>query len=110
MNPETEYQTADLRGTAYLSLIRGREQLGQTCFPVADNFLIGRSRANHLQLNERSISRQHARLRCAQGAWFIQDQESRLGVYVNGRRVLATRLNPGDQIQIGGYVFEFGIM
>jgi hypothetical protein len=35
------------------------------------------------------------------GAWFVQDLGSAAGTFVNGQRIQATRLNPGDQIQVG---------
>jgi pSer/pThr/pTyr-binding forkhead associated (FHA) protein len=65
------------------------------------SLLIGRGSACDLRLDDRSVSRQHARLRYAQGAWFIQDQGSRGGTYVNGAPVTACRLNSGDVIKIG---------
>jgi pSer/pThr/pTyr-binding forkhead associated (FHA) protein len=69
--------------------------------------MIGRGAGNHLQLADLKASRQHARLRFAQGMWFIQDQNSSGGTFVNGQRIQATRLNPGDQITIGDTAFIF---
>src|SRR3972149_2501026 len=44
-----------------------------------DNFTIGRSSQNSLQVPDPRVSRLHARIRYAQGAWFIQDQDSAAG-------------------------------
>ena len=71
------------------------------------DFLIGRSQRNHLVLSDTIVSGLHARLRFAQGAWFIQDQNSSNGTYVNGRKVTAQRLNDGDQIRLGESTFIF---
>ncbi len=71
----------------------------------SSGLLIGRGSGCDLRLQERAVSRQHARFRYAQGAWFIQDLGSSRGTFVNGKRIQATRLNPGDQIQIGSSKF-----
>ena len=72
-----------------------------------DHFTIGRGSANDLILEDRTVSRQHARLRYAQGAWYIQDLQSAAGILGNGEPVAAGRLEPGDEITIGSYLFEF---
>ncbi len=84
---------------AYLEITGGH--LPPSKVPLADNFTIGRSSQNSLQIPDTRVSRQHARIRCAQGAWFIQDQGSAAGTFVNGQPVQAGRLNNGDQIAIG---------
>jgi len=68
---------------------------------------IGRSASNALRLSDRSISRSHALIRFGRGRWFLQDQNSTAGTFVNGQRVNATALNPGDRIRIGPTEFEF---
>ena len=90
----------------WLRVIRGNSP--QAIIQVSsNNFSIGRDPGNDLSLQERSVSRQHARLRYAQGAWFIQDLDSTGGTYVNDERVPAKRLESGDEISIGEYTFEF---
>ncbi|MGC1377738.1 MAG: FHA domain-containing protein [Anaerolineales bacterium] len=74
---------------------------------VGTDFSIGRGAANSLNLPDQRVSRAHVRLRYAQGAWFVQDQNSAIGTYVNGQRVQAGRLNAGDQLKIGDAVFIF---
>jgi pSer/pThr/pTyr-binding forkhead associated (FHA) protein len=68
---------------------------------LADGFTIGRGGGNDLNIPDPSVSRQHARLRYAQGAWFIQDQGSTGGILVNDVPVFASRLNSGDRVSIG---------
>jgi pimeloyl-ACP methyl ester carboxylesterase len=72
-----------------------------------DNYIIGRGRACDLQLSERAVSRQHARLRYSNGEWYIQDMGSDGGVFLNGQKVSAARLTPGDRVRIGASEFEF---
>ena len=71
-----------------------------------DTFIIGRSATSSLQLPDKSVSREHAHIRIAQGAVFIQDQNSTCGTFVNGEKVNAIRLNSRDEIQIGPYQFR----
>lgn len=76
-------------------------------FPLGDYFIIGRSASCQLPLSDRAVSRQHARLRFANGRWFIQDMQSSGGTFVNNRRVDAAGLNPGDRIRVGSAELEF---
>jgi hypothetical protein len=79
---------------------------GQT-INLHDNFIIGRGSASSYRIPDSSVSRQHARFRFAEGAWFIQDMGSMGGTYVNGQRVQAQKLNYGDQITVGNTSFTF---
>jgi|WetSurMetagenome_2_1015567.scaffolds.fasta_scaffold151627_2 hypothetical protein len=91
--------------SARLEVVSG--SLMHTVTPLRDNFLIGRSSDCNLTIPDGQISRHHVCLRLAQGIWFIQDQGSTLGTFVNGQRVQATRLNPGDEITLGSTVLVF---
>jgi len=63
--------------------------------------LIGRSDAAAIRLNDRQVSREHARIRRTDGEYRIQDLGSKNGTYVNGQPVTAPRvLQDGDEIQI----------
>jgi len=92
-------------GTQAASLL---SKSGQT-FPVADGYVIGRHSSCQIRLAGKTVSRRHARLRFAQGKWFIQDLDSKTGMLVNGRRINATALHSGDQIYIGSYEFTFRV-
>ena len=76
-------------------------------YTIVDGSLVGRSRSCDVRLSDPAVSRRHFRVRHAQGAWFLQDVGSTGGTFVNGRRVEAVRLNPGDRIQIGSSTFTF---
>ncbi|MDD2920802.1 MAG: FHA domain-containing protein [Anaerolineales bacterium] len=76
--------------------------------PISNpDFHIGRSSQNDCPINDPQISRVHVRIRGAQGSWFIQDQESAGGTFVNGKRIQAQRLNDGDEVCIGETTFRF---
>jgi hypothetical protein len=88
----------------YLEVIQG--QLPERVIPIlSDSFSMGRSSENQLILPDRTVSKLHVRLRYAQGAWYLQDQDSGNGTFVNGDNVQALRLNSGDEIAIGPFRF-----
>lgn len=64
-------------------------------------FQIGRQADNHLVLRDNRISRTHARIVAENGDYYLEDLESRQGVYVNGQRVQRHKLNESDRIDFG---------
>jgi hypothetical protein len=94
-----------LKRSASLMAISGTI-VGQS-IALADNYLIGRGRECQVHIPDRAVSRQHARIRYANGHWYIQDLKSAGGTFLNGTKVLAAPLKPGDRIRIGSSEFEF---
>jgi hypothetical protein len=71
----------------------------------ASPFNIGRTNSNHLTVNSPHISRLHAQLVQAGNDWYISDNHSRNGTFVNNRRITtACLLQPGDEIRLGQQV------
>jgi pSer/pThr/pTyr-binding forkhead associated (FHA) protein len=69
-------------------------------------FMIGKSDLCKVRLHSPEISRFHASVVCtSQGAWIV-DLLSRTGVFLNGKRVAAARLDPGDQIRLGAFLIR----
>src|SRR5579871_6228217 len=64
-------------------------------------FLIGRQGDNHLILRDNRASRNHARIFAENGEYFIEDMNSRHGVFVNGERVKRHQLADSDRIDFG---------
>ncbi|HLG94973.1 MAG TPA: SpoIIE family protein phosphatase [Bryobacteraceae bacterium] len=64
-------------------------------------FQIGRHGENHLILRDNRISRSHARIVAEGDGYFIEDLNSRQGVYVNGQRAARQRLSGSDRIDFG---------
>jgi FHA domain/zinc-ribbon domain len=72
--------------------------------------VIGREAGADLQVDDDSISRRHAFIAGANGAFSIADLNSSNGTYVNGRRVSSGSrivLNNGDSVRLGGVDFAF---
>ncbi len=64
-------------------------------------FTIGRAPDCDVHLDNRWISRSHARIRREQDGYWLEDAGSKNGLFVNGRRVTdARQLEDGDQIQL----------
>lgn len=63
---------------------------------------IGREKEhNDIALEDRTISRQHARIRYEKGAYVIYDLASANGVFVNGEQIRRRVLAHGDRIKVG---------
>ncbi|MBN2359927.1 MAG: FHA domain-containing protein [Deltaproteobacteria bacterium] len=80
------------------------EQGGDEAYLLGDEpFAIGRHPKNNLVLNDRGISRRHARILPENGGRYsIQDLSSGNGVFVNGVRLQEkVELNNGDHIVMG---------
>ncbi len=68
---------------------------------------IGRAGTNSIQLDERNVSRSHARLVREGDDCFIEDAGSSFGLRVNGTRVASrSQIFPGDRIVIGDYTLR----
>jgi diguanylate cyclase (GGDEF)-like protein len=67
-------------------------------------YLLGRSPESDISFPERTVSREHARLRMEEGVWKIRDLESTNGTRVNHHKVKEHALSDGDHISIGPFV------
>jgi signal transduction histidine kinase len=71
------------------------------------SYSVGRARHNDLSLTEASISKVHAQIAYESGKFFIEDQGSLHGVYVNAAKVQRAELTHGAQIQLGNVTLKF---
>lgn len=74
---------------------------------LRDRDTLGRGTTCQIRVSERQVSRQHALFRKAEGAWYVQDQDSASGTFVNDQNVRATQLRDGDRIRVGQTTFIF---
>ncbi|MCA9129322.1 MAG: GGDEF domain-containing protein [Planctomycetales bacterium] len=68
---------------------------------------LGRSDECDIVLDDESVSRQHARIVCADDGYTILDSGSTNGVLINGQITKARLLRRGDIIQLGKRIFRF---
>ena len=72
--------------------------------PVAGSpFLIGRGgdNGNHLQLDDRLVSRQCAAIVSQAGNYYLEDRGNRHGLYINDQKIDKSVLADGDVISFG---------
>ena len=62
---------------------------------------LGRSTRCQLVFADDSVSCRHAVLHVRDGAWYVRDQGSLNGTWVNGRRVVEAEIRPGDELRLG---------
>ena len=99
-------------GQVFRVLPDGRQE-DSSLFPLAtETTLLGRSaRAGvSVVLTYFPVNRRHALIRRCPDGFYLEDLHSHNGTTLNGVRLLPDaprKLEPGDRIEITGYVFEF---
>ncbi len=82
-------------------LIEGEERV----VPLAGARLtLGRGQDNDVVLPDVSVSRHHAELRSAAGAWTVHDLQSTNGILLNRIPVESAPLHVGDRLEVGIFV------
>lgn len=69
--------------------------------------VLGRSSKCDVQLDQESVSRNHARISRSRSSYSIRDLGSTNGTYVNDDLVDEVVLRDGDQIKVGRTIFKF---
>jgi pSer/pThr/pTyr-binding forkhead associated (FHA) protein len=86
----------------------GGGRAGEHFVPQGERTTIGRSPDNDVFLDDVTVSRKHAVLLDRGGEYVIEDLGSLNGTFVNRRRIESgTRLESGDEVQIGKYRLSF---
>lgn len=79
----------------------------QPLYPVVDAVCtLGRAQDNKLVFDTRTVDEHHAKLVQHEGKLFLQDNKSRIGSFVNGKKVRYKALEAGDVVTIGNVHFE----
>ncbi len=84
----------------------GGGRAGETFHPEGET-TIGRSPDCGIFLDDVTVSRRHAVLTERDDGFFIADQGSLNGTFVNRKRVESALLEDGDELQIGKYRLTF---
>ena len=85
----------------------GGGRAGETFALAGERVGVGRSPENEVVLDDVTVSRRHAVLVRRDDGFYIDDEESLNGTYVNRRRVESAKLEDGDEVQIGKYRLTF---
>ena len=79
---------------------------GQRFVVTADGLTIGRGVDCEVMIDDKGISRVHARVLLHNAAVWVQDAGSRNGVFVNGKRITRHKqLNPAAELRVGEHAF-----
>ncbi|HEX6679526.1 MAG TPA: FHA domain-containing protein [Gaiellaceae bacterium] len=86
----------------------GGGRAGEHFIPQGEQTTIGRSPDNDIFLDDVTVSRKHAVLAQDGNQFLIEDLGSLNGTFVNRRRIESpTRLESGDEVQVGKYRLSF---
>ena len=85
----------------------GGGRAGETFHPNGPRTLIGRSPDCDVFLDDVTVSRKHAVLVEENGEFFVEDQGSLNGTFVNRKRIERTEIGDGDELQVGKYRLTF---
>jgi hypothetical protein len=85
----------------------GGGRAGEHFVPQGERTTIGRSPDCDIFLDDVTVSRKHAVLVQRVDAYYIEDQGSLNGTFLNRRRIESGRLENGDELQIGKYKLSF---
>ena len=75
-----------------------------------DQAIVGREPACDVFVNDGSVSRRHARLERRGAAWFVVDQGSANGTYLDSQRVSDALLRPGQELRFGAVPFKVELL
>lgn len=70
----------------------------------AEGLGVGREADNGLALEDTGISRHHARITRAGGAWVLEDLGSANGTWIGQERVQRRILQPGEAVRLGATI------
>lgn len=79
-------------------------------YELTKDVTIGREEDADLRLDERAVSRQHARLTWNGEHTIVEDLGSTNGTFVNGQRITRCALKAGDVIRIGTRSLEYRVV
>lgn len=69
--------------------------------------VLGRGADAQVRLDDKLVSRHHAKVSRGEGGWVLEDLKTRNGTHVNGLREFHRPLEDGDRIELGPFVIVF---
>jgi hypothetical protein len=103
---DLDHEDFGLEGPA-LVVRSGGGRAGESFRPAGERTRIGRSPDCEIFLDDVTVSRNHAVLIERDGKFFVEDQGSLNGTFVNRHRIESSPLEEGDELQVGKYRMTF---
>ncbi len=94
-------QPTSSAGSARPCLLLVKDGKQQTVALDSTPLSIGRRATNHVVLRNPHVSRDHATIVLEMNDYFLVDNGSKHGTYINGERVQRKRLEPNDRLEFG---------
>jgi uncharacterized RDD family membrane protein YckC len=77
-------------------------------FELTDDVVtVGREATNKLVVADPSVSRQHAKIEKREDGYYLVDNNSSNGTYINGKRISSQKLNHKDKLNFGSATVVF---
>ncbi len=90
-----------------LTLKSGASIIERVSFDKGKPLSIGKLPNNDLVIDDPAVSRHHAEIEAEGGLFYITDQQSRNGTFINDEFIISRVLTQGDIITVGEHVLEF---
>ena len=71
--------------------------------------LLGRDWECRIVLNDPQCSRVHAEIYCDEDGWWVRDNQSSNGTFVNGQTINHAKLADGNELRVGSSSFTFSL-
>lgn len=101
------YRSANIPPSAYLTM--QLEDGSNQRFELSATNTLGRHPRNTIQIMDRLISKEHAKIVFKNDSYYIQDLDSRNGTFVNEHTVSESILKSGDRVRLGTIPMYFHI-
>jgi len=96
-------QSGEVAPGEVMLVVRQGPEIGTRYMLEGDQVTVGRVPDNDIQLDDFTVSRQHAVLVRQGDAWLVRDLGSLNGTYINSRRVDESVVQHGDEVQVGRF-------
>jgi len=107
MDVGVTHRSEDGQVVGFLAGCRGHA-MGQRYALTGSEFVIGREQTEcDLVLSDHRISLKHATIETQARKFFVVDNNSSNGTYINGKKISRRQLKNGDRLGIGDQVFRF---
>jgi hypothetical protein len=97
---DTQATLTDFGDGGILAVTWSDWQSGQQTRRFDREFTVGRAAENAIVLDDKRVSRHHARFCLEQGHWWVEDLESSNGTFVDGQRVARQRLDSETVVRL----------
>jgi hypothetical protein len=73
---------------------------------TSDCTVLGRDASCDVRVDDKTVSRRHARIERREGAWFVVDQSSANGTFLEGEKIAEGALREGQELRLGTVAYR----